>query len=78
MDFMNLNQSAHGGREYGFILSRLRRGRKVIVGFWKDEEELRTHWRTDREWQPQMEESTREELYRGWNKAVQKSLDWID
>lgn len=38
MDFMNLNQSAHGGREYGFILSRLRKNRKVVVGHWKDEE----------------------------------------
>jgi len=36
MDFMNLNQSAHGGREYGFLLSRLRRNRKVVVGHWKD------------------------------------------
>ena len=35
MDFMNLNQSAHGGREYGFMLSRMRRDRKVIVGHWK-------------------------------------------
>jgi L-arabinose isomerase len=38
MDFMNLNQSAHGGREYGFMLSRMRRKRKVIAGYWKDEE----------------------------------------
>lgn len=38
MDFMNLNQSAHGGREYGFLLSRMRRGRKVIAGHWKDRE----------------------------------------
>ena len=37
MDFMNLNQSAHGGREYGFMLSRMRINRKVIVGFWQDE-----------------------------------------
>jgi L-arabinose isomerase len=36
MDFMNLNQSAHGGREYGFILSRMRRNRKVVVGHWKE------------------------------------------
>ncbi len=34
MDFMNLNQSAHGGREFGFIGSRLRIERKVVVGFW--------------------------------------------
>jgi len=37
MDFMNLNQSAHGGREFGFICSRLRKARKVIVGHWQDE-----------------------------------------
>ena len=36
MDFMNLNQSAHGDREFGFIMSRLRIERKVVVGFWKD------------------------------------------
>jgi L-arabinose isomerase len=37
MDFMNLNQSAHGGREFGFICSRMRINRKVIVGHWQDE-----------------------------------------
>lgn len=36
MDFMNLNQSAHGDREHGFILTRLRHRRKVITGFWQD------------------------------------------
>ena len=36
MDFMNLNQSAHGDREFGFIGSRMRLDRKVIVGHWKD------------------------------------------
>jgi len=38
MDFMNLNQSAHGGREFGFIGSRLRIERKVVVGHWADAE----------------------------------------
>ena len=38
MDFMNLNQSAHGDREFGFIASRLRLTRKVVVGHWKDED----------------------------------------
>ena len=38
MDFMNLNQSAHGDREFGFIGSRLRLERKVIVGHWQDED----------------------------------------
>jgi L-arabinose isomerase len=36
MDFMNLNQSAHGDREFGHITSRLRKPRKVVVGYWKD------------------------------------------
>ena len=38
MDFMNLNQSAHGDREAGFIHTRLRLGRKVVVGHWQDSE----------------------------------------
>ncbi|MBL7215871.1 MAG: L-arabinose isomerase [Phycisphaerae bacterium] len=38
MDFMNLNQSAHGGREFGFICSRLRKNRKVVVGHWQEED----------------------------------------
>jgi len=38
MDFMNLNQSAHGDREYGFIGTRMRLNRKVVVGFWQDAE----------------------------------------
>ncbi len=38
MDFMNLNQSAHGDREFGFIGSRMRLDRKVIVGHWMDED----------------------------------------
>jgi len=37
MDFMNLNQSAHGGREFGFMASRMRINRKVVVGHWQDE-----------------------------------------
>ena len=40
MDFMNLNQSAHGDREYGFILSRMRKARKTVVGYWKDPKTL--------------------------------------
>jgi len=37
MDFMNLNQAAHGDREHGFIAARLRVPRKVIAGYWQDE-----------------------------------------
>jgi L-arabinose isomerase len=38
MDFMNLNQAAHGDREFGFIGSRLRLNRKVVVGHWQDDD----------------------------------------
>ena len=37
MDFMNLNQSAHGDREFGFIMTRMRLERKVVVGHWQNE-----------------------------------------
>src|SRR5207248_3014895 len=36
MDFMNLNQSAHGDREFGFVVARLRLEHKVVVGHWQD------------------------------------------
>jgi len=36
MDFMNLNQSAHGDREFGFIMTRMRLNRKVVIGHWED------------------------------------------
>jgi L-arabinose isomerase len=38
MDFMNLNQSAHGDREFGYIGSRMRLNREVVVGHWQDSE----------------------------------------
>lgn len=41
MDFMNLNQSAHGDREFGFMATRMRLNRKVVVGHWQQEETIR-------------------------------------
>lgn len=41
MDFMNLNQSAHGDREFGYILTRLGIARKTVVGYYQDERVLR-------------------------------------
>ena len=40
MDFMNLNQSAHGDREFAHILSRMRKNHKTVVGYWKDPKTL--------------------------------------
>ncbi|HET8735044.1 MAG TPA: L-arabinose isomerase [Pricia sp.] len=37
MDFMNLNQSAHGDREFGYMMSRMRKRRKVVVGHWQED-----------------------------------------
>jgi L-arabinose isomerase len=54
MDFMNLNQAAHGDREFGFITSRLRLARKVVAGFWQDPEtvaEIATWARAALGWQ---------------------------
>lgn len=54
MDFMNLHQSAHGGREFGFMCSRLRKNRSVLVGHWQDPEirqELSGWARVAKAWQ---------------------------
>jgi L-arabinose isomerase len=53
MDFMNLNQSAHGDREFGFIMSRMRLNRKVVVGHWQDknvQQRLQTWMRAASAW----------------------------
>jgi L-arabinose isomerase len=53
MDFMNLNQSAHGDREFGFMMSRMRLERKVVVGHWQDikvQQELNTWCRAAAGW----------------------------
>lgn len=53
MDFMNLNQSAHGGREFGYLGARLRRERTVVVGHWQDvavQERLGVWARAARAW----------------------------
>jgi len=54
MDFMNLNQAAHGDREAGFIHTRMRLGRKVVVGHWSDPEvhdRISAWMRAARAWQ---------------------------
>ena len=48
----------------------------LAVGFWSDKDEVRQNWGKDKQWDPQMDEETRETLYRQWKKAVQRTLDW--
>jgi glycerol kinase len=50
----------------------------LAVGFFKDTEELRTHWAIDRTWTPEMDQEKRASLYRFWKKAVTRSFDWLD
>ncbi len=48
----------------------------LASGFWKSMEELSSHWKEDKRWNPAMEEKERRQRYYFWNKAVQKTLNW--
>jgi glycerol kinase len=48
----------------------------LAVGYWKDTKDIADNWALDREFIPSMEAECREALYRGWQKAVARSLDW--
>jgi glycerol kinase len=48
----------------------------LAVGVWKDLDSLRAQWKVDREWEPRWSEDQRETAYRGWKKAVERSLNW--
>lgn len=50
----------------------------LAVGLWSSLDELSAKWAEDRRWEPQMPAQERERLYRQWQKAVTKSLDWVD
>jgi glycerol kinase len=50
----------------------------LAVGFFKDTEELQSHWAVDHTWKPSMDASTRDRLYRSWKKAVTRSFGWVD
>ncbi|MEC9323505.1 MAG: glycerol kinase GlpK [Actinomycetota bacterium] len=50
----------------------------LAVGFWKDEQELRANWQEGQRWSPDWSEEQRESGYAGWQKAVQRTLDWVD
>jgi glycerol kinase len=50
----------------------------LAVGFWESTDELRTNWAEDRRWEPTWSEEQREDGYRGWRKAVERTLDWVE
>jgi len=50
----------------------------LAVNFWNDLRELRANWQMDKSWTPGMPEVTRDRLIHGWQKAVARTLDWVD
>jgi glycerol kinase len=50
----------------------------LATGLWNSEEDLRQNWAEDKRWEPQMDASKRDELYRYWKKAVTRTFDWLD
>lgn len=50
----------------------------LAVGFWKDQEEIRSSWRMNHCFKPEMDEERRTKLYKRWLKAVERSKDWED
>jgi len=50
----------------------------LAVGFWKNTDELRENWGVDKTWKPKMNAKTREQLYQGWLKAVERALGWVE
>ena len=50
----------------------------LAVGYYRDTDDLRANWAVDRTWTPNMDQETREGLYKTWKKAVTRSFDWIE
>jgi glycerol kinase len=50
----------------------------LATGFWKDVADLRQNWKADRQWEPRWSKDQRESSYKGWQKAVERTLNWTD
>ncbi|TSD45811.1 glycerol kinase GlpK [Rhodococcus sp. KBS0724] len=50
----------------------------LAVGYWGSEDDIRSNWAKDKSWTPSMDSAERERLYAGWQKAVTRTLDWVD
>ncbi|TDQ52127.1 glycerol kinase GlpK [Actinorugispora endophytica] len=50
----------------------------LAVGYWADMESLRANWHKAAEWNPKMDPRVRDREYRNWNKAVRRTLDWVE
>ncbi len=50
----------------------------LAVGFWKNTDEMRANWQVDHTWEPAMDAAHREQIYKGWKKAVTRTFDWVE
>jgi glycerol kinase len=50
----------------------------LATGFWSEVEDLRENWVEDKRWEPQMDAAARDEAYRYWKKAVERTFDWAE
>jgi glycerol kinase len=50
----------------------------LAVGFWNNTDELVQNWNEDKRWTPEWNDEQRADGYKGWEKAVQRTLDWVD
>ncbi|TCP56185.1 glycerol kinase [Tamaricihabitans halophyticus] len=50
----------------------------LAVGFWSSEEDIRSNWVKDKQWDPELDDASRERQYRQWQKAVTRTFDWVD
>jgi glycerol kinase len=50
----------------------------LATGFWAEVEDLRENWVEDKRWEPQMDDAARDEAYRYWKKAVERTFDWLE
>ena len=50
----------------------------IAVGFWSGTDDVVANWAEGRRWEPAMEPTERERLFRNWAKAVERTLDWVD
>jgi glycerol kinase len=50
----------------------------LAVGYWADFDDLKQHWAVDKIWQPQMDQAERAKRIKGWKKAVERTLGWVD
>ena len=50
----------------------------LAVGYWSDQDDLRSNWQEDRRWTPAMDAKLRDRDYAQWKKAVTRTFDWVD